>query len=139
MTNHIHLQLETIHHHLKDIMKMLQSRYAMYFNKRHELVGHVFQGRYRAELILSTDYFLKVSRYIHMNPVEANIVKSPEEYRWSSCMAYLTDSLDPHVTTTKILSQLPEPQKDNYHKFILGGQSPVALTQWGTDPLKIRY
>lgn len=51
MTNHIHLQLETTPHHTKCIMKMLNSRYALHFNKRHRLVGHVFQGRYGAELI----------------------------------------------------------------------------------------
>ena len=56
------------------MMKMLNSRYAMYFNKRHHLVGHVFQGRYGAELIDSKDYLLDVSRYIHLNPVEANMV-----------------------------------------------------------------
>ena len=79
MTNHIHLQIETIQHHPKEMMKMLNSRYAMYFNKRHHLVGHVFQGRYGSELIDSADYFLDVSRYIHLNPVEANMVKYPED------------------------------------------------------------
>jgi putative transposase len=70
MTNHIHLLIETIHHHPKDIMKMLNSRYAMYFNKRHHLVGHVFRGRYGAELIDTAEYLLGVSRYIHLNPLK---------------------------------------------------------------------
>jgi putative transposase len=88
MTNHIHLLIETIHHHPKDSMKMLNSRYAMYFNKRHHLVGHVFEGRYGAELIDSAEYVLGVSRYIHLNPFEANMVKKPEDYLWSSYNAY---------------------------------------------------
>ncbi|MDR4949883.1 transposase [Neobacillus cucumis] len=122
MTNHIHLQIETIHHHPKDMMKMLNSRYAMYFNKRHHLVGHVFQGRYGAELIDSKDYLLDVSRYIHLNPVEANMVKSPSDYRWSSYAAYVSISnlVNPHITTTKILSHFPEPQKEHYRKFVEG-------------------
>jgi REP element-mobilizing transposase RayT len=120
MTNHIHLQIETIHHHPKDMMKMLNSRYAMYFNKRHRLVGHVFQGRYGAELIDSSDYLLDVSRYIHLNPVEAKMVKSPRDYRWSSYSAYISDYANPHVTTIKILSHFPEPQKENYRKFVEG-------------------
>src|SRR5699024_10648536 len=66
MTNHVHLQIETINHHTKHIMKRLNSRYAMYFNKRHRLVGHVFQGRYGAEIIETKDYLLEVSRYIHL-------------------------------------------------------------------------
>jgi putative transposase len=118
MTNHIHLQLETIHHHPKDIMKMLNSRYAMYFNKRHRLVGHVFQGRYGAELIDSAEYLLEVSRYIHLNPVEARMVKSPKDYRWSSYFAYITSIENPHVITAKILSHFPEPKKENYCKFV---------------------
>jgi len=118
MTNHVHLQVETIDHHPKDMMKMLNSRYAMYFNKRHDLVGHVFQGRYGAELIGSIDYLLDVSRYIHLNPVEANMVKSPSDYRWSSYTAYISDSVNPQITTTKILSHFPEPQKENYRKFV---------------------
>ncbi|MED4227920.1 transposase [Neobacillus cucumis] len=120
MTNHIHLQIETIHHHPKDMMKMLNSRYAMYFNKRHNLVGHVFQGRYGAELIDSKDYLLDVSRYIHLNPVEANMVKSPSDYRWSSYAAYISDYVNPHITTTKILSHFREPQKEHYRKFVEG-------------------
>ncbi|WP_144556005.1 transposase [Bacillus sp. X1(2014)] len=120
MTNHVHLQIETIDHHPKDMMKMLNSRYAMYFNKRHELVGHVFQGRYGAELIDSQAYFLDVSRYIHLNPVEANMVKSPSEYRWSSYTAFISDFVNPHITTTKILSHFPESPKENYRKFVEG-------------------
>ena len=92
MTNHIHLQLETIQHHPKDMMKFLNSRYAMYFNKRHHLVGHVFQGWYGSELIDSADYLLEVSRYIHLNPLEAKMVKSPKLYPWSSYSAYVSNS-----------------------------------------------
>jgi putative transposase len=51
MTNHIHLQLETIHHHIQYIMKTLHSRYAVYLNQRMKTDGHIFQGRYKAELI----------------------------------------------------------------------------------------
>jgi putative transposase len=118
MTNHIHLQIETIRHHPKDMMKMLNSSYAMYFNKRHHLVGHVFQGRYGDELIDSKEYMLEVSRYIHMNPVDANMVKTPQEYRGSSYNAYISNVDNPHVTTTKILSFFPEPQKENYRQFV---------------------
>lgn len=118
MTNHLHLQLETINHHPQDIMKMLNSRYSNYFNKRHGLVGHVFQGRYRSDLIDSMDYFLKVSRYIHLNPVEANIVPDPSRYQWSSYSAYISNEGNPHVSTEKILSLLPAPSKEHYKKVI---------------------
>lgn len=122
MSNHVHLQIETIQHHPKDMMQMLNSRYAMYFNKRHELEGHVFQGRYGSELIDSIDYLLEVSRYIHLNPVEAEMVRSPIDFRWSSYTAYIseTESVNPFITPTKVLSYFPEPQKENYRRFVEG-------------------
>lgn len=140
MPNHIHLLLETIDHHPKDIMKMLNTHYAMYFNRRHELVGHLFQGRYDAKLIDSLNYFLEASRYIHWNPVEAEMVQYPEEFPWSSYSAFLAGGESPHplVTTERILSYFPEPCRDNYCEFVwnkLEGQSPSALTRRGTVPI----
>ena len=121
MTNHIHLQLETTTHHIKHIMKMLNTGYALHFNKRHRLVGHVFQGRYGGELIETKDYQLEVSRYIHLNPVEAEMVNTPIDYRWSSYRAYVTEEGNPHVTLKKILSYFPEPVRENYRMFVEGG------------------
>ena len=83
-------------------------------NKRHELVGHVFQGRYGAEIIDSAIYFLDVSRYIHLNAVEANMVKSPEEYPWCSYQAYISNRKNPHITTTRILSYFLESERKSY-------------------------
>src|SRR5690606_34138779 len=121
MTNHIHLQLETVNHHPKHIMKMLNSRYAMYFNSRHNLVGHVFQGRYGSELIETKDYELEVSRYIHLNPVEAEMVDTPLEYKWSSYRAYVAGKEDVHVRVDKILCYFSEPRGERYRKYVEGG------------------
>jgi putative transposase len=128
MPNHIHLLLETSDHHPKHIMKMLHTCYAMYFNKRHELVGQLFQGRYDAQLIDSLNYFLEASRYIHWNPVEAEMVQNPEDYLWSSYSAFLVDSPHPFVTTERIFSYYPEPQRDNYIRFVINklGDSPLV-------------
>ena len=122
MTNHVHLQIETINHHTKHIMKRLNSRYAMYFNKRHRLVGHVFQGRYGAEIIETKDYLLEVSRYIHLNPLEARMVNIPEKYRWSSYQAYISNKDNPYVRTDKILSYFSEPVKEKYREFVEEGE-----------------
>ena len=132
MPNHSHLQLETIHHHPQKIMSMLNTRYAIYFNLRHDFVGHVFQGRYKAKLIDSLQYFLDVSRYIHLNPVEANIVTIPQDYLWSSYNAYISETPNPHVTTERILTYFPEPQKENYKQFMEEvRQDPYSLTLQG--------
>ncbi len=84
MPNHIHLLLETAEKPPGNIFKFIHTRYAIYFNKRYDLTGHVFQGRYHSSLIDSEDYFLRASSYIHLNPVEAKIVHKPEHYFWSS-------------------------------------------------------
>ena len=125
MTNHIHLQLETINKHIKHIMKMLNSRYAIYFNKRHKLVGHVFQGRYGAEIIETKDYQLEVSRYIHLNPLEAEMVSRPEDYRWSSYRAYVLGENNRHVTTEKILSYFSAPAEEKYRAFVEGEEKEI--------------
>ena len=118
MTNHIHLLLETIDTPTKDIMKKLHSLYAIYFNKRHRTSGHLFQGRYHAELIQTDPYLLEVSKYIHLNPVEAKMVKRPESYRWSSYTAYISSTTHPHVCTERILSYFPHPQNHNYQMYV---------------------
>ncbi len=106
MTNHIHLLLETKESPTKDIMRYLHSRYATYFNQRHDLVGHVFQGRYHAEFIDSATYFIEVSRYIHLNPVKSNLVDKPEHYSWSSYNAYCEKDFNnlPFLSTNRVLS-----------------------------------
>ncbi|GAE33748.1 transposase [Halalkalibacter akibai] len=96
MTNHIHLLLETTNVHISDIMKAFHSRYAIWFNKEYDYIGHLFQGRYGAKLITDAPYFLEVSRYIHLNPLDANMVDRPEQYRWSSYRTYLSHHHDQH-------------------------------------------
>ncbi|MCT8137699.1 transposase [Anaerobacillus sp. CMMVII] len=118
MSNHIHLLLETIDHHPKEIMKMINSRYAIYFNKRHELVGHLFQGRYGAEIIDTPQYFLEASRYIHLNPVEAKMVERPQDYPWSSYQAFISDSKNPHISTEKTLAYFENSQKETYKYYV---------------------
>lgn len=118
MTNHLHLQLETSEHHIQEIMKTIHSRYAKYLNLRLEVDGHVFQGRYGAKLILADEYFLEVSRYIHRNPLEANMVKNPADYPWSSYSSYVHQSKNPHIDQTKTLSYFSEPAHIKYREFV---------------------
>ena len=90
MTNHIHLILEpspgTI---VSRIMQCLAIVYTRYFNRRHNRVGHEFQGRFRSRLIDKDTYLLVPSRYVHLNPVRAGLVRHPQEHPWSSYQAYL--------------------------------------------------
>ncbi|MDT0161563.1 MULTISPECIES: transposase [Bacillus] len=84
MSNHFHLLLRTQKTPLPGVMRNLNKAYADYFNKRYGVQGHVFEKRYFSKPIYDAYGLLEVSRYIHLNPVEASIVDHPLDYRWSS-------------------------------------------------------
>jgi REP element-mobilizing transposase RayT len=87
MTNHFHLLIETPEPNLAPGMKRLNSRYALSFNKRHQRIGHVLQGRYHSIVVEKHSYLLELCRYVVLNPVRAKLVENPEEWFWSSYRA----------------------------------------------------
>ncbi|PLX99741.1 MAG: hypothetical protein C0623_08620 [Desulfuromonas sp.] len=89
MVNHYHLFLETPEGNLSKVMQYLNGAYTIYFNIKHCRSGHLLQGRYKAFLVEADTYALELSRYIHLNPVRAEIVSFPEDYPWSSYHAYI--------------------------------------------------
>jgi len=89
MPNHFHLLLEQERFPLSRLMQVLLTGYARWHNLRYQQIGHLFQGRYRALLCAKESYLLELTRYIHLNPVRAKIVESPELYPWSSYQAYV--------------------------------------------------
>ncbi len=88
MSNHYHLLLETPFGNLSQIMRHINGSYTTCFNKKYQRSGHLLQGRYRAIVVDKDEYAIELSRYIHLNPVRAGIVKKPEAYRWSSYRDY---------------------------------------------------
>jgi REP element-mobilizing transposase RayT len=92
MANHIHLLIETRDTPISKIMQLINLTYTQYFNKKYNKVGHLFQGRYKSFLCDRDEYLLSLVRYIHLNPVRANLVKGPGEFRWSSHKDYLTEA-----------------------------------------------
>ena len=84
MDTHFHLLLKTEEANLSHAMQFLNSSYAHWFNIRHIRKGHLFQDRYKSHLILNSLYLYSAASYISLNPVEAGLVDSPEEYPWSS-------------------------------------------------------
>ena len=93
MTNHYHLLIETPEPNLGRGMLVLNGSYARYLNWRHGLRGHVFQGPYYAEPIMTDEHLQEVCRYIVRNPVRAGLVATPGDWRWSSYRA--TGALEP--------------------------------------------
>ncbi len=88
MDNHYHILIETPLGNLSKIMQHINSAYTTYFNIKRERSGHLFQGRYKSILVEVDEYAKELSRYIHLNPVRAKMVKTPEEYQWSSYLYY---------------------------------------------------
>jgi len=87
MTNHYHLLVETVDGNLWRGMRQLNGVYTQRFNRRHGLVGHLFQGRYKGILVQKEAYLLELTRYVVLNPVRARMVADPAEWPWSSYRA----------------------------------------------------
>lgn len=77
MGNHYHLLLETPEGNLSRAMRQLNGVYSQAFNRRHQRPGHVFQGRFHAQVVDKDDYLRTVCRYIVLNPVRAGLVAHP--------------------------------------------------------------
>ena len=88
MKNHYHLLMETPRGNLSEIMRHLNGAYTTYVNVKRKRSGHLLQGRYKAILVDADEYAKELSRYLHLNPVRAGVVKKPEEYPWSSYRYY---------------------------------------------------
>ena len=73
MSNHLHVVLKTPEPNLSRGMQSFLSAYANGWSRRHRFSGHVFQGRYRTELVEDETYLWTVTRYVHLNPVRAGI------------------------------------------------------------------
>ena len=123
--NHDHLFVETPQPNLSAGMQFLNGSYTSYFNRRHRRVGHLFQGRYKAQLVEEEGYYLEASRYIHLNPVRGGCVERPEQYRWSSYPGYHNPRRTFAWTTyEKVLEEFGRDQKKAraaYRQFVSAG------------------
>jgi putative transposase len=88
LDNHYHLFLRAPEGGLAAGMRQLNGDYAGYFNRRHERLGPLMQGRYKSVLVENSGHWLELSRYVHINPVRAGLCERPEQWRWSSYIGY---------------------------------------------------
>lgn len=89
MSNHVHLLIKEGQQTISQIMLRLGTSYAHWYNQKYERIGHLFQGRFKSEIVEDDRYLLVVLRYIHQNPTKAGLVKTPKDYRWSSYSDYI--------------------------------------------------
>jgi hypothetical protein len=130
MDTHYHLLVETPHANLGSAMHWINVSYAISFNRRAGRNGHLFQGRYKAILIEADVYLKHLSRYIHLNPVRAQMVSRPADYQWSSYCAYIGKKHAPEfLETNRLLGQFGSNRKErwrNYQHFVENAEGTAA-------------
>lgn len=99
MKNHVHMVFETPEGNLSRFMHSLQTAYSVYFNLKHRRSGHLLQGRFGAKVVEGDEYLLKLSRYVHLNPVFVakirglpvkNRIEYLRRYEWSTYRGYIS-------------------------------------------------
>ncbi len=111
MSNHIHLLVtERISQGITRMMQYLGRHYVPYINHNYGTSGSIWEGRYKASLIHDEEFLLTCMRYIELNPVRANMVRSPAHYRWSSYRYNGQGKSDALVTPHSIYQALGKTQ-----------------------------
>lgn len=118
MPNHYHLFLEILQPNLSRIMQYINTAYSAYYNKKRNTTGHVFQGRFKSIMVDEDNYFLVLTRYIHLNPVKAKLVNYPQDYKWSSFRGYIKKNMDEYIDYPELYNHLGLKPAD-YKKFVL--------------------
>lgn len=119
MDNHVHLMIKTDIEVLGKLMGRISAAYTRYFNKKYNYIGHLFQDRYYSELIENDIQMLETSRYIHLNPVRAKMVKNPAEYIWSSYNMFIGNKKEKIIDSSFILNYFKyKDRAELYIKFV---------------------
>lgn len=126
MENHYHLLLETPKPNLSQGMRQLNGTYTQAVNRRHQRVGHLFQGRFTAILVEKEAHLLELCRYVVLNPVRAKVVSHPRLWGWSSYRDTVGARPAPTwLTTDWILEQFGSRQQEaqvRYREFVADGR-----------------
>ena len=127
MDNHAHLLFKSGQDGISAVMRKLLTWYAQYFNRRHKRTGHLFENRYKSILCDEENYLIALVRYIHLNPIRAQIVKTIEEldrYSWSGHGTIIGTTKYPWMDVDSVLSQFSDGKRkaiSQYRRFIMEG------------------
>ena len=137
MGNHYHFVLRTRLANLSRIMRHVNGEYARAYNRRYDVKGHLFQGRFGAILVDRQAYLMEVCRYVELNPVRAGIVETALEWPWSSYRAHVglarspqwlaTNELRGHMLGREIRSADDERQAARLHADLVATAVGVEL------------
>jgi REP element-mobilizing transposase RayT len=135
MDNHYHLFIKTTKPNLSQGIHYLNSAYANWLRNKHQIIGPLFQGRFKSILVDADNYALILSVYIHLNPLRAGIVKQLEDYPWSSYLDYL-NLRKSHITDPSFVLNLID---NNTLKAIKKYRNYLIEYQDMKDPIRESY
>lgn len=109
MTNHVHLLIRETSETLSSVIKRIGVSYAQYYNKKYLHFGHLFQDRFKSEPVNDNAYFFTLLRYIHQNPIAADITTDVGSYQWSSWGEYerTGNGIQTICSTKTVLARMP--------------------------------
>jgi len=118
MTNHVHILMTPL---LKEsislVMQSIGRRYVQYINKEYRRTGTLWESRRKSSLIDSETYLLACSRYIELNPVNANMVKDPTKYKWSSYLCNAHGKTDRLICPHDIYNRLGRSEAERQQTY----------------------
>jgi len=129
MDNHIHLLFRSGKQGISAVMRRLLTWYAQYYNRRHRRSGHLFENRYKSILCDEEAYLLVLVRYIHLNPIRANIIttiKALDHYPWSGHSVIMGNNNQRWMDTDHVLSYFStktRAARNAYRRFVEEGMS----------------
>jgi REP element-mobilizing transposase RayT len=127
MKNHAHILLRSAEIGLSGYMRRLLTGYAIFYNRRHQRWGHLFQNRYKSIICEEDAYFTELVRYIHLNPLRVRAVKSLEkldQYRWSghaTLLGKVENEWQDRDYVLKWFGKSEKVAKKNYRSFVKKG------------------
>ena len=129
MPNHVHFLIEPAGEPLDLVFRRIGVRYAVWYNRKYQRVGHLFQDRFRSENVEDDLYYKTVLRYILQNPMKAGLEDSPGHYRWSSYLAY--EKGNGSLTDTQFATELFG-DRESLIGFVRTGNEDTVMDE--TDP-----
>lgn len=126
MPNHYHLLLSPRSNQLSAMMQAFSTSYTKAINERQQRTGTLFEGRLQAIAVETTEYAIHLSRYVHLNPVDAHLVQKPEEYDYSSYRDYLGLRAGTLAQPERVLSEFAG--SEQYRLFVesgIGTRDPI--------------
>jgi putative transposase len=129
MDTHFHLLVRTGHQPLSKTMRKLLTGYVINFNRRHKRYGHLFQNRYKSIVCEDDPYLLELTRYIHLNPLRAGVVRDMRDlskYPWAGHSVLMAEVKREWQDTDSILAYFgkrKKPARIKYEEFVREGMA----------------